>query len=240
MVGKHNANKLPGDPGILIVCRKYFVVRIDKRLMFAPNMKTPASIRLESPWFYLAFAVIVILGVRLRLDQFTLQVLLDDEWHVVHQLLAKSPKEMVQSFGRSDFSIPLALLYRVELKLLGLSELGMRWPMMLAGIVVLLSFPLYLRRYFDDKTILIFTFLLATSPILILYSRTARPYALTLLLSILAVALFRKFAEAEKPSSKTGVLYFLCTVTSVWLHSSIVAVFTATETNISGALLYRS
>jgi len=181
-------------------------------------MKMPAKIRLESPGFYLAFFAVAALGVYLRLDQFTLQVLLDDEWHVVHQLMAKPPKELVQTFGRSDFSIPLALLYWVQLKLVGLSEFGMRWPMMLAGIAALLLFPLYVRQYFDDRVTLIFMLLLALSPRLILYSRTARPYALTLLLSILAVGLFQKFVEAEKPSFKIGLFYSICAAASVWLH----------------------
>jgi len=181
-------------------------------------MKGLAKINSKFPGFYLVFFAIAAVGIYLRLDQFILQVLLDDEWHVIHQLLAKTPKELVQTFGLADFSIPLALLYWLELKLLGLSELGMRWPMMFAGITALILLPLYVRRYYGDRVTLIFLFLLAISPRLIIYSRTARPYALTLLLSLLAVGLFERFVRLEKPSVKIGFFYVMCAISSVWLH----------------------
>ncbi len=181
-------------------------------------MKVLANISSKSLGFYLVFLVITSVGVYLRLDQFTLQVLLDDEWHVIHRLLVKTPKELFQSFGPSDYSIPLALLYWSQLKLFGLSETGMRWPMMLAGISTLVLFPLYVRKFIDDKATLMFSFLLAISPVLILYSRTARPYALTLFLSLLALGAFHKFVGAEKTPWKSGLVYAVCAVTSVWLH----------------------
>jgi hypothetical protein len=181
-------------------------------------MKIPATMHSKPSAFYLVFFAIAVLGLYLRLDQFGLQVLLDDEWHVIHQLLAKSPGELVQTFGAADFSIPLALLYWLELKLFGLSEIGMRWPMMLAGIVFLCVSPLYLRSFFDDKVALIFMFMIAISPRLIIYSKTARPYALTLLLSLLAIGLLQRFVNLEKPSFMSGALYVLCAVTSSWLH----------------------
>jgi len=169
-------------------------------------------------WFYLVFSGIALLGIYLRLDQFFVQVVLDDEWHVIHQLLARPPSELVRTFGVADFSIPLALLYWLEMKWFGLSELGMRWPMMLAGIGFLCLAPLYLRRHFDDRTALVFMLLVAISPRLIMYSRTARPYAVTLLLSLLAVALFQKFVESENQAKRWGALYLLCAVLSSWLH----------------------
>lgn len=168
--------------------------------------------------FYLAFLITTSIGVYLRLDQFTLQVLLDDEWHVIHQLLVKTPKELFLTFGHADFSIPLALMYGLEQKLFGLSEFGMRWPMMLAGLSALFVFPHYVGKYFDHKTTLIFSFLLAISPLLIIYSRTARPYALTLLFSSLALGAFHRFAAAEKPAGKAGCIYVVCAIASVWLH----------------------
>jgi len=172
----------------------------------------------KSSGFYLALVLTTSVGVYLRLDQFLLQVLLDDEWHVVHQLLVKGPKELFLTFGHADFSIPLALMYWLELKLFGLSETGMRWPMLIAGLITLILLPLYLRKFFSDKSTLIFSALLAMSPMLVLYSRTARPYALTLLLSLLALAAFQKFIESEKFSWKSGLVYVLCAMSSVWLH----------------------
>lgn len=168
--------------------------------------------------FFAVFLTFIAIGAWLRLDQLTLQVLLDDEWHVIHQLLVKDPRALFLTFGHADFSIPLALMYWLELKLFGLSEFGMRWPMMLAGLSALLVFPLYVRRYFDQQTTLVFTLLLAISPMLVLYSRTARPYALTLLLSFLALGAFQRFVSANKSAWKPGIAYVLCATASGWLH----------------------
>ncbi|MBE9549300.1 MAG: glycosyltransferase family 39 protein, partial [Proteobacteria bacterium] len=168
--------------------------------------------------FYLPFFIIVIFGIILRLDQFTQQVLLDDEWHAIHQLLKGHPEKLFLTFGHADFSIPLALLYWLQLNLFGLSETGMRWPMMLAGISTLVAFPLYIRKFFDNKTTLIFSLLLSLSPLLVIYSRTARPYSITLLLSLVAVAAFYKFVSVEKSTWKPGLTYVSCALLSAWLH----------------------
>ena len=181
-------------------------------------MKSLIAIKSELPYFYLPFLIIILIGSYLRLDQFAQQVLLDDEWHVVHQLLKGNAGYLFQTFSRADFSVPLALLYWLQLQLFGLSEAGMRWPMMLAGISTLVVFPLYIRKYFDDKTTLIFSALLAISPLLIIYSRTARPYSLTLLLSMMALAAFSRYVASDRTPWKPGLGYLTCAVFSVWLH----------------------
>ncbi len=168
--------------------------------------------------FYLMFLTAVSVGIYLRLDQIGLQVLLGDEWHVIHQLLFKSPTQLFLTFGHADFSIPLALLYWIESRLFGLSEFGMRWPMLLAGLCTLIVFPLYVRKHFSDKVTLLFSVLLAVSPTLLIYSRTARPYALTLLLSLLAVGVLHRFVESEKTSWKLGLVYVVIAVVCAWLH----------------------
>ena len=168
--------------------------------------------------FYPVFALIVIAGAGLRLFQFTDQVLLDDEWHVVHQLLRKSPSELFLTFGHADFSIPLAMLYWFESRLFGLSEFAMRWPMMLAGIATLLVFPLYVRKFFSDRVTLLFAALLAITPLMIIYSRTARPYALTLLLSWMAIGAFYRFVKTDQARWKPALLYMLCAISCAWLH----------------------
>lgn len=177
--------------------------------------------------FYSVFLVLVLLGVYLRLDQFSLQVLLDDEWHAIHQLLKKTPGELFLTYGHADFSIPLALLYWVELKLIGLSESGMRSPMLLAGLFTLIVFPLYIKKYFGEKITLLFTALLAVSPMLLIYSRTARPYAITLLLSSICIGVFHKFVKAEKSSFRLGLVFVLCAVITVWLHLITLAMVIA-------------
>jgi hypothetical protein len=169
-------------------------------------------------YFYLSLAAIVVVGVYLRLDQFLLQVLLDDEWHAVHQLLQKGPGELFLTIGQADFSIPLGLLYWLEKQWFGLSELGMRWPMMVAGLATLGVLPLYARRYVGDGVALLFAAVLAISPMLVFYSRMARPYALTLLLALVAVAAFQRFTEVDRWRWRPASVYVISAVLSGWLH----------------------
>ncbi|MCW8925529.1 MAG: hypothetical protein OQJ84_04670, partial [Xanthomonadales bacterium] len=60
--------------------------------------------------------------------------------------------------------------------------------------------------------------LLAMSPVLIQYSRMARPYALTLLLSLCALVAFKRFIEADEQPWKPALVYLLCAVSCAWLH----------------------
>src|SRR5438874_1973560 len=79
-------------------------------------------------------------GVWLRLDQIASQLLLEDEWHAVYRVVHDTPAAVFLDFGHSDSSIPLTLLYLFESRTLGLSELGMRAPLLAAGIATLMLF----------------------------------------------------------------------------------------------------
>lgn len=54
----------------------------------------------------------------------------------------------------------------------------MRWPMMLASLLTLILFPVWVSRHLGWRVALVFALLLAISPLLSNYSRNARPYAL--------------------------------------------------------------
>ncbi len=170
--------------------------------------------------FALAF---VLAGSVLRLLQFGDQVLLDDEWHAVHQLLSgKSWSELLTTFGHADYSIPLGLLYTLQADWFGLSEFAMRWPMLLAGLLTLPAFTYWAWTRVSPAAATVFVFLLASSPMLFIYSRTARPYALTLLLSFVALYCFSRWYSQKSigQSARYGSIagYVLGAGTSVWLH----------------------
>ncbi len=84
--------------------------------------------------------------------------------------------------------------------------------------------PLYVRRYLGSRTTLLFTVLLAISPVLIQYSRMARPYALTLLLSLCALAAFKRFVEADRQAWKPALVYLLCAVSCSLVAPDYLAV----------------
>ncbi len=165
-----------------------------------------------------SLTAILVFGVWLRFDQFAYQVVTDDEWHALIQLMTHSPSQFLLSFGFSDYSIPLTFLYWNEANWFGLSELGMRWPMMLASLLTLILFPVWVTRHLGWRVALVFALLLAISPLLINYSRNARPYALTLFLGYLAHYAFFRYWNHHKGRTATGVLYGLSAALSSWLH----------------------
>lgn len=149
------------------------------------------------------------------------QTLIDDEWHAVHQVLLSSPSRFMLSFGHADYSIPLTLLYWLQAQFFELTELGMRLPMMIAGVASIVFFPLALRKQFNDRVVLSFAFLVASSPLLISFSRMARPYALTLFLSFCALACLVRAVQALQrgtPHWKTTSAYVMFAALSLWLH----------------------
>ena len=171
--------------------------------------------------------IAIAIGFYVRLDQFLIQTLIDDEWHAVHQLLRSTPTRIATSFGHADYSIPLTLLYWFEARFFGLSEILMRWPMMLFGLATIVVFPIYVFRYFSHQEAVLFGFLLALSPVLTIFSRTARPYAITLFLVYLAVWAFYKCynrANDAKSSHRFiyGTVYCFATAMAVWLHLIVV------------------
>src|SRR5258708_7950513 len=149
----------------------------------------------RSRWlWFVSLALAIGAGVWLRLDQLASQLLLDDEWHAVYRVVHDAPGAVWLDFGHSDSSIPLTLLYLLEANVTGLSELGMRLPMLGAGLATLVLFPWYAARRVGHAEAVLFAAFLAISPLLYFFSRTARPYALTLLLVWVAHVAFRRYA----------------------------------------------
>jgi hypothetical protein len=176
------------------------------------------TIKNRDGYFWIWFGVAICVGIWLRLNQFLDQTLIDDEWHAVHQLVLSSPSRFIFSFGYADYSIPLTLLYWLEAKWFGLSELGMRLPMMIAGLATVALFPLALRKELGDRIVLAFAFMLACSPLLIAFSRMARPYALMLLFSFCAYAFLARAVNDGKLRWNLATGYVILSTLALWLH----------------------
>ncbi|MFO1284877.1 MAG: glycosyltransferase family 39 protein [Burkholderiales bacterium] len=164
------------------------------------------------------FVVVVALGALLRLDQFPLQVLLDDEWHAVHQVMRRGPASLVLELGHADYGIPLGLYDWALLHTVGLSETAMRMPMMLCGLAALVAFPLAVVSRVGRAESLAFALLLAISPLLVAYSQIARPYAITVLIGW---ASHRAFLRYWDGSGRAGVFYAVASAVVVWMHMVI-------------------
>jgi hypothetical protein len=162
------------------------------------------------------------LGAALRLDQITAQVLQGDEWHLVHQLTYYRPSYIALNLGVGDYGIPLALFDAAVMRRWPLSELVLRLPMLVAGLLTVVLLPIGLAGRTKDRVRALFALLLAISPFLISYSRLARTYALTLLVAYLAYALFAKATADAKVRWGPALGYGLACGLGAWLHAIVV------------------
>jgi hypothetical protein len=162
-------------------------------------------------------ALIFLAGVAARFYRVGEQILIDDEWHALNAVQHHDLGWIFTHFGISDHSIPLTLFYEMEYQLVGLSELLMRWPMLLAGCISVLLLPYLLRHWLKKPEHLVFAALLALSPVLIYYSRFARPYALLALLEVAALLMAWHWWQQRKTSQAAA--WIILTVVCVWLNA---------------------
>jgi hypothetical protein len=176
-----------------------------------------ANATAATAWYVLA-ACAIVAGVYLRVTQLPIQILLDDEWHAIHEILHADVRGIVTSFGLADYSIPLTLYYRFLALHGGLTEWEMHVPPLVAGLAFLVIGPLLLRRQASPAVLATWMVLLATSPLHVYLSRTARPYALTCLLAFMAVIAFRNARLEPARRRAWDAVYVVATVLSGWLH----------------------
>lgn len=174
------------------------------------------------------------LAAYLRGQQITIQWLIDDEWHAVHKIQnSQGYLPILTSFGQADYSIPLTLYDRFLADTVGLSELRMRFPMLVAGFAFVVLAMIWARDKLSMLGLAGLGFLLAISPLLVNFSRNARPYMITLLLAGLAIwALAKWDSDGRK---RHAAIYLL----SAWLASYLHLVMAAFMLAPMAWLFYR-
>src|SRR6266496_5683487 len=169
------------------------------------------------PWAMTAVTAIAA-GTWLRWYQLDIQVLIDDEWHALHKVLHSDAYGIATTFGFADHSIPLTLYYRFLALHGGLTEWVMHLPMLVAGVVLLVAAALSLRREISAPVRAAWVTLLAISPLLVYHSRTARPYALTSVLTFVAIVAFRRWWLRDGSTGAWGATYVATTFLAGWFH----------------------
>lgn len=137
----------------------------------------------------------VLVGLVLRGYQLAGQIVADDEWHALYALTFRGYAYILSHFGGADYSIPLTVLYKTLAQTVGLTELGMRAPVLICGAAALVALPLLVRRYVGRPASDVFAWLLAIAPLHVYFSRYARPYSITMLLSVVAIIAFLEWAS---------------------------------------------
>jgi hypothetical protein len=179
----------------------------------------------------------LVAGAWLRYYQLDLQILVEDEWHALHKILRSGFADIYQSFGRSDHSIPLALYDRWLMLHGGLTEWTMRMPMFVSGIALLAVAPLMIRRDADRATRALWVGLLAVSPLLVYFSKIARPYSITVLAVFIAVIAVRRWWRDGGFGSAAA--YVAGASVAAWLHPVTLG-FTLLPLAYFGALSLRA
>jgi hypothetical protein len=178
----------------------------------------PAHAPRGTRWSWMAFAALAIaVGVFLRVWQLGTQILLDDEWHAIHKLIASDYRDIATHFGLADYCIPLTLLYKFFAVHGGLTEWKMRMPPLIGGFGLLFVAGWLPRRWPDVSTRAIWIALMAISPMMTYHSRTGRPYAITTLLVFVAVFAFYESMRG-KQRLRWVALYVICTALAGWFH----------------------
>jgi hypothetical protein len=171
----------------------------------------------------LAWLLVLGFGLWLRFWQLHLQILIDDEWHALHRLMTADFRQIFLSLGHADHSIPLTLLFKALAQTIGLQEWHMRALPLAAGCASIVVIPRLLAAWLGGYERLLLGALIAISPLLVHFSRYARPYALVVLLGLVAViVLWHWWHEGGRGRA---VVFALCAVVAAWLHP-LSALFT--------------
>ena len=186
-------------------------------------MSTPGETkRGPDPWrqrlvLALALAGPVLAGLGLRLWNLRDQVMGGDELHLVRAILRWPVHKILITYGLADSSIPLTALYRGLLDAgIVLSEIDFRLPALLCGGLALAVLPWSFARRLDRPAVLLYGWLLAISPALVLYSRIARSYLPMVLCGCGAVLAFEAWWRTR--AWKFAILYLGLGALAAWLH----------------------
>jgi len=157
--------------------------------------------------FTIMLVVAVILGTFLRFTLLQEQILLDDEWHSLNQVIDASFTEVLMGFDAKDnTSLPLNIYDWLLLHSFGWSEIGIRLPVLLGGLLGLVLLPLAFRKIAGDRAALIFAFLLAIAPFAVFYSRFSRAYVVIMLLCYLALIFAHRWLTTGEGRAATGMV----------------------------------
>ena len=178
------------------------------------NRKIPYSTAL-----FLGFSYLV--GIYFRFRYITTQIIIDDEMHSLRSVIHQNYQYILTHFEVADVCIPYTLLSKIIFDTIGLSEMALRFWALLCGLSLIVLTPFLVYRLFGWNTAIISSFLLSLSPLLILYSRYARPYSVNIFLVTVGVLCF--LVWKDNGSRKWLNIYIVSSILSVYFHILSIA-----------------
>ncbi len=189
-------------------------------------------------WMLIAACLV---GLFLRLNLLSSQVLVDDEWHSLAFVIGRSPGWILTHFSvPSGFtSIPLNIHAWLLLHTVGWSELLLRLPSVVFGLLILVLGPILVRPVIGWRAAGLLALLLAISPILVFYARLSRPYSAVACLGFLAVISAERWRAQGR--LRDGVVFGVCGVLAVcWHPFAAIIIGTLGAAMLIGSLVSRS
>ncbi|MES1243746.1 MAG: glycosyltransferase family 39 protein [Acidobacteriota bacterium] len=159
----------------------------------------------------------VLAGAGLRLWNLRDQVMGGDELHAVRAVAERSAARIVTQYSLVDYSLPITAFHRLLLDWgVSLSEMDFRLPAILCGLLAMIVLPRAWSGRVGRFPAELYGWLVAFSPLFVVYSRIARSYMPMVLLSFAAVMAFERWWNSG--SRRAGVAYVVFGALAVWVH----------------------
>ncbi len=151
-----------------------------------------------------SLVLLVLLGAGLRVLGTGSQIVAGDEIHPLLSVARHTAAYAFTHFEPQDTCIPITLWCKLLQSTVGLEEWGFRLPAYVPGALLVLLAARASRGLLEPAERALFTLFVATSPLLVYWSREARPYSAITLFAALAVLALVRFARTGRRSSGIG------------------------------------
>ena len=185
--------------------------------------------------FTVALISATVVGFFLRWYLLRDQVLLDDEWHGLFYVINRSPAWLLTHFSVPGATcIPLNVYTWAVGATFGWSEMLLRLPLFVCGMLCVVVCPLLARGIIGTRQAAWLALLLAISPILIFYSRFSRPYSAVAFLGFVSILCAARWARDG--GWRWAVLYVVTGIAAVYFH--LFAVITVVTPALAAPVYY--
>ena len=166
---------------------------------------------------HIIFGIIFSFGFLSRLYLISNQIIIGDEWHSFSAIAGKTYLDILKQFNPHDNSSPILNLYLLFLaNNAGLSELTIRLPTVISGLLLIFYIPLLIKNITNNRVYVLFSYLLVISPSLIFYSRFFRAYSIIVFLGMLSILLFYYWLTTGRNVYIAG--FFISDLIIVYAH----------------------
>lgn len=160
----------------------------------------------ETAWLFRGCVIFWVVGAYYRFWELGEQPLIGDEMHAFKSATLGTLKSITLESGFPDVAIPISLWQYALLNTIGLSEWGMRMPMLLSGLAFLPLLTWFVRRHIGAWESFAATGVACLSPLLIHHSRFARPYMPLVLLSLLITVCGMRYVAGRRHAVAPAVV----------------------------------